>query len=304
VLLALCASAAPVVHASAQGDRFAPIVLQLPASAHAAALGDAFLTARDPDVLFYDPAQLALARGLSVGAGRYGSAATVVSLSAATAFGGSGGVGIGAQVLSYTGPVGHDPVSARALGSDGPVAAASVAFTVGGAGVWHDTRFGAAVKFAGDLRDGARGAALAADLAVARDVGARKNIAVALVASDLGPDLRVDDVRTRLPSRVSLGVGRDGIELGPVDLGLTGAVSLLRDGSLGAAAGGEIEYEWLDGYSVIARAGVRQADRMGGERMHGTGTLGLGLGADRLSLDYAFAREAGVNVHHIGLRLR
>jgi len=99
-------------------------------------------------------------------------------------------------------------------------------------------------------------------------------------------------------------VGRDGIELGPVDLGLTSAVSLLRDGSLGAAAGGEIDYEWLDGYSVTARAGVRQADRVAGERMHGTGTLGFGLGADRLSLDYAYAREAGVHVHQVGLRLR
>jgi len=293
-----------VAPAVAQSDRFAPIVLQLPASAHAAALGDAFLTAREPDVLFYDPAQLSLARGMSVGAGRYGAPGIRGSLAAATTFADSGGVGIGAQFLSYAGPVERVPVSVRALGEQGPLAASSVALTLGGASVWRGTRFGASLQYAGDMLGSSRAGTVGATLAVARDVGEQRNVTVALVASELGPGLLVDDVRMPMPSRLSLGVGRGDIEVGPVDLALTGAVSLLRDGSLGAAGGGEVEYEWLDGYAITARVGVRQADRVGGERMHANGTIGFGLGADRLSLDYAFERVAGVSVHQIGLRLR
>jgi hypothetical protein len=289
--------------ATAQADRFAPIILELPASARAAAIGDAYLTARDADVLFYDAAQLAIARGMTLSAGRYDAASTIASLSSATALGGAGGVAIGAQLLTYAGDFSRATIAPRTLGTRGPLAASSLAVTLGGATTWRDTRIGASVKYVDDMRGSAQGGGATADVAIAREVGAKRNVTVALVASNLGPSLRVADVRTALPRRFSLGVGRDAIALGPIDLGVSSYVSLLRDGSLGAGAGAEIEYVWLDGYSVTGRAGVKQADRVGGEHTHGTGTVGLGLVADRLGVDYAYSREANLSVHRVGLRL-
>ena len=54
-LLATCAFAGP---AFAQAPPAAPLVLQLPATARAAALGDAWVTGRDSEVIFYNPAQI------------------------------------------------------------------------------------------------------------------------------------------------------------------------------------------------------------------------------------------------------
>jgi hypothetical protein len=161
------------------------------------------------------------------------------------------------------------------------------------------------VKYVGDERGGARGGTAAADLAVARDVGARREITVTFVAQNLGRDLTVVDVHTPLPRRLSLGAGTARLlPVGPFDVGLEGDVSLLRDGSVAPAAGGEASYEWLDGYVLAARAGVRRADVVQGEVGHATGTVGGSVTADRVSLDYGFAREAGVGVHRFGIRLR
>src|SRR3954453_7637722 len=52
--------------AEAQSRPFLPIVLRVPASTRMLALGDAGVAGRDDDVVFYDPAQVAVARGTSV----------------------------------------------------------------------------------------------------------------------------------------------------------------------------------------------------------------------------------------------
>src|SRR5436305_12653056 len=68
------------------------------ASTRALAMGDANLAGRDDDVIFYGPAQLAVARGTSVAAERYfdglagGTVATTQRLA-------SGGIGVGAQIV-------------------------------------------------------------------------------------------------------------------------------------------------------------------------------------------------------------
>src|SRR5437764_13749369 len=67
-------------------------------STRALAMGDANLAGRDDDVIFYGPAQLAVARGTSVAAERYfdglagGTVATTQRLA-------SGGIGVGAQIV-------------------------------------------------------------------------------------------------------------------------------------------------------------------------------------------------------------
>src|SRR5437762_11422588 len=71
------------------------------ASTRVLAMGDANLAGRDDDVIFYGPAQLAVARGTSVAAERYvdhlagGTAATTSRLA-------SGGIGVGAEVVEGT----------------------------------------------------------------------------------------------------------------------------------------------------------------------------------------------------------
>jgi hypothetical protein len=132
----------------------------------------------------------------------------------------------------------------------------------------------------------------------------RRQYSVALVAQNIGPSLRIADVPTPLPRRISLGASTTTIAEGPLDLRFAGSVSVLPDWSVSPAAGAEVEFLWLEGYSVTARAGIRRADRLAGESSRGTGTVGAGLTVDRVTLDYGFAQEAGVAVHRLGVRLR
>ena len=84
------------------------------------------------------------------------------------------------------------------------------------------------------------------------------------------------------------------------DFNATGAVSVLRDGFIVPAGGGEMSYSWLDGYTVILRAGGRRPER--GEDPF---TAGLGFTVDRLSIDYALETLSGSRVaNRIGLRIR
>src|SRR5688500_4292448 len=58
--------------AGAQGPTIAPIVLAVPGSGRALALGNSYAAlGADPDVIFYNPAQLVAARGIGVGVQRY-----------------------------------------------------------------------------------------------------------------------------------------------------------------------------------------------------------------------------------------
>src|SRR3954462_7037524 len=73
------------------------------ASTRALAMGDANLAGRDDDVIFYGPAQLAVARGTSVAAERYmdGLAGGTVATTSRLA---SGGIGVGAEVVEGRNP--------------------------------------------------------------------------------------------------------------------------------------------------------------------------------------------------------
>jgi len=59
--------------ARAQAAGFGPIVLQLPASTRATGFGNAYVGVREPEAVFYNPAQLGVRPGVSVSAERYGS---------------------------------------------------------------------------------------------------------------------------------------------------------------------------------------------------------------------------------------
>ena len=61
------------VTARAQAAGFGPIVLQLPASTRAIGFGNAYVGVRDPEAVFYNPAQLGVRPGVAMSAERYGS---------------------------------------------------------------------------------------------------------------------------------------------------------------------------------------------------------------------------------------
>src|SRR5574338_1014645 len=92
-------SVAPEV-AAAQAAGFGPIVLQLPASTRAIGFGNAYVGVRDPEAVFYNPAQLGVRPGIAISAERYGSSATATSFANTYVFG-TVGFGLGVQHLDY-----------------------------------------------------------------------------------------------------------------------------------------------------------------------------------------------------------
>src|SRR3954464_15421840 len=85
---------------SAQTTLYGPLALRLPASARTLGMGDIGIVSRDDDVIFYNPAQLAKARGTSAAVERMtpevfgGTMSTVLRFAA-------GSVGLGVNYLEY-----------------------------------------------------------------------------------------------------------------------------------------------------------------------------------------------------------
>src|SRR5688500_10520687 len=82
----------------------APVVLSLPGSTRALGMGDAYAAMTgDPDLIFYNPAQLGAARGLGIAAHRFGTATHLITISGANALA-PGGIGFGIQLLDHAAP--------------------------------------------------------------------------------------------------------------------------------------------------------------------------------------------------------
>ena len=96
----------------AAAQESAPLVLRVPASARAAALGDAFTAGRGSEMVFYHPAQIGLTTGLSVSMARYRSAATAASLATSSPLG-PVAIAAGVQWLDYRQQSGQLPDAAR-----------------------------------------------------------------------------------------------------------------------------------------------------------------------------------------------
>ncbi len=286
--------------ATAQSDHYAPLVLMLPASARAMALADAYVAARDNDAaVFYNPAQLAIARGMSASVARYRSASTLTSLSGSMAFGpGPGGVGFGVQMLDYGAYSGRFPALSRDLTRRGPLLASSLAATIGFATIYRDIRVGFAGKYVDERLPSARTGVLAFDAGVSKDVG---QVTVGLSAQNLGEDLVIGQQHAKLPQRYTFGIGGVGLPIGPFDIAASTSVSVLRNGFITPAGGVELLYSWLDGYTLAGRVGVRRTE----DAVQSPITFGAGITVDRVSFDYAFDNFDGPGgVHRVGLRIR
>jgi hypothetical protein len=276
----------------------AQTVVQLPASTRALGVGDAFVAGRGSDMIFYNPALLALQPGLSASMQAYGDASTLGAVSSSFS-GGPIAAGVGAQLLDYGL---ESPGGTRSsLGRRGDVPSSSLAATVGAATLVKGIRIGVAAKYLEERVGLSRDGGAAFDVGLARDMFARTTVGLAV--QNLGNPLRLDGATLDLPLKATLGAAAFAPPLFTFfDLAAVAAVSYRRDGQWIPSGGLEVSYVPLDGWAITGRAGARRiADDFGGKPL----TLGAGLTFDRVALDYAYhAMDGPESTHRVGLRLR
>jgi len=284
--------------ASAQ-TRYAPTVTQLPASARALALGDAFVGGRGSETIFYNASLLPLQLGQAVSVQRFGSASTSGAFS--STFGTTAwATGIGVQALDFgegvAGIRATAPIDVR-----GPLASSSLAAMIATAGSVKGIRVGLAAKYVEERIGGSRDGAPAADIGLSKDIINR--VTAGLSVQDIGGSIRLDGANAALPTRVTLGAAGFAPPIATwFDLAATAAVTYRRDGRVSPAGGVEINYVPLDGWAFTGHVGARRvSDRSDATPL----TLGAGVSFDRLSLDYAFeSLDLGGSSHRVGLRIR
>jgi hypothetical protein len=288
----------------AQGKPTAPLVLRLPASTRGLALGNLAVASGNDDVIFYNPAQLAVARAASLSVQRFSEGAIAGALSAAMAFN-NGGVGIGAQWVSFD-ALAPSPFTPANLTQRRGVPAASAAATLGVAQVFHGVRIGVAGKVAQEIADVERSLTVLGDVGAGKDFKGFLNVGLAL--RNLGQSNKAASGATvPPPTRLTLGaqasrpIAALSSALSPfIDIAGAAELTVLRDGWIKPAAGLELVYTWIEGYSFILRGGIRRPEL--GERPT---TMGAGLVADRIRVEYALEpREGGSISHRFGLRIR
>ncbi len=284
----LCLSAAPL--AFAQAPPTGPVILHVPASARTAALANAWVAGRDRDVIFHNPAQLIGTRGeFDLSITRLGPASKMMSVGSVFAAGPrSLTFGWGAQILGFNAEAAAGyPYSPDILLAGGSRNGTSALFTAGAAIVFKGLQIGVAGKYVSDIA--ATPAAVLNPRVVNQhrvlaDVGVARNLFggdAAIAVQNIGGDSTRDGTRLVLPRRVAVGWSRTR-QAGPLDLALFSQVSF-RKGWTTPAAGLEVGYSWIDGYTVIFRVGAKRAETAAEQPI----SLGAGLTADRLTVEYA-----------------
>ena len=160
-ILAIAVSA-PV---AGQTREHGPIILELPASTSAMAMGGAFqLTGGRSDAIFYNPALLAVASGFGIDAQTFDSKSNYLAMSAATGWW-RGDVGVGLQALSYStnATTGREVASGETdLLTGGALGSTELVATVGYAQEIAGLAWGIAVKTVEQRLGGGKDVALAA----------------------------------------------------------------------------------------------------------------------------------------------
>lgn len=286
---------------AAQGST-APLVLRLSGGTRALSLGDAYVAGRGPEAIFYNPAQIGGATGMTLGLERFGSASTLGSYAATMGVGGTFTAGFGVQYLDYGAETGGFPTRPGSLGTRGSLGAASLAGTAALAFRWKGFRWGAGAKYLAERLPAGHGDGAAVDLGAARDVG---RFTLGLAAQNLGGHLTVAGQSADLPTRVTAGAALNRYPISTYfDLAGSAAVSRERDGRIVPAGGVELSYVPLEGWLFQVRAGARREE--GGPAPHRQPyTLGATAALDRLALDYGFeAIKGGRSAHRIGIRIQ
>ena len=276
-------------------------------------MADANTAGRDDDVIFYGPAQLAIARGTSASVERYsdrlvGGAMSTVSRIASV------GVGIGAQIIEGRNEAQCKLVSLGPGGlfvfSPAPRNVSRMLAVIGAAQTFKKFRLGASAKYAGAQAGDEQTSRVMLDAGVSRDMslGDFIPLTVALAVQNIGTSA-ADTVQLNTPLRAALGLASGG-PVGPLDLGIAAQLAverndtldLFKHGRMIPALGGELGYAWLDGYDIAVRVGERGAPTRTNQSHF---TFGVGLVLDRVSIDYAAEGQLGPRfAHRIGVRLR
>jgi hypothetical protein len=282
--------------AAAQSTEYGPLALRLPASARMGAMGDIGVAGRDDDVIFYNPAQLFIARGTSFSLARLSETARGGTMSTVLRLG-PGAIGVGANYLEYQAatlsyPFGRDQVFDRNT-SHG----SSVLGAVGYAQVYKGFRFGAAAKYAADAVDMERFSGLYADAGIAREIG---RYTAALSVQNLGESMSRGSQPIKPPMTATLGTATSR-PMGPLDVIATAAASWSKEDDFTGGAGAEIGWSWIAGYNVYGRGGFHTPRTFGGADFTG----GFGLVADRTAIDFAAEFfPAGRKAFRAGIRIR
>ncbi len=300
--LALAALLLPAA-AVAQTQSFLPRTTTLPASTRAMALGDSYvMNSGHSDVLFYHPARLTEASGFGADLQRWGVAASAAAFSGSfEAFVGTWGIGV--RSLQYGVP---DGGSLQApVGQDHH-------FVSGGDPVSERT---ATIGYGREILGGIS-AGLAIDLLDARIASSQHNIMLVDVglSTDLGPlglGLTAHDIGDKPfidsdagPSRIVLGAGAYGQQVGILDLGLAANAGIDAEDELTYVAGVQVGYYPIQGRTFVARIGVQNVPE--GSEVSPL-TAGFAFWADDLTVEWAFRPVSNADdggTHRFGVRWR
>ena len=267
---------------AAQLRDYGPIILELPASTSAMAMGGAYqLTGGRSDAIFYNPALLRIATGAVLDFQTFDFEATALAVSTAVEWW-QGSVGLGLQTLSYS----SDATNAReVLGQSGlfgrgTLGAAEIVATAGYALEIAGVEWGIAVKAVEQRLGGAKDVAVGGDVGASLELG---EIRLGIAAQNLGSALEPGGASTDLAKRVTLGASAQGWEVGPLDLGVSAALSREANGKMVPALGAEVAWWPVVGRTFVGWVGVRRpVDSLGDEF-----TFGAGFHGDALGLEYA-----------------
>jgi len=225
--------------AEAQTTTYGPLALRLPASARALGMGDIGVAGRDDDVIFYNPAQLSVARGTSMSAERVAPDTYGATMSTVLRIG-SGGFGIGVNYLEYRAQTGIYPISRDDIldPPPGSVSGTSTLTTVGFAQAYRGFRIGASANYAVDEIGIDRFRNIVGDLGVARDFS---RFTTVLALQHLGASMKINTPGLAAPSTNPLLAGNPfnppmkptlvvgwAAPAGPLDLFAPAPVSSLR----------------------------------------------------------------------------
>jgi len=282
-----------------QRERYAPLVLKLPASARVLSLGGAQVALRDVDAVFGNPALVGTGTGLAFGAERYASGATAGQFASSSVIGPLG-IGVGVQLLDAGPRYGVFPAHSEVLTRESAGGTTSLAASVAASLTWKQIRWGVAAKYVEERVTDDRAGGVAFDIGASKSLSLL-NSTVGVAVQHLGPRLDVAGRREALPAQLALGIATAPKGLGKwIDVGATAELDVRRDGELFPRGGVELSYSPIDGVIFTGRAGGRRPHL----REERPVTAGAGFTVDRVTLDYGWETLRDGAGHRLTIRLR
>ena len=286
----------------AQESGTAPRLLSLPSSTRAMALGDAYMmNSGHADAVFYHPGLVEGASGFGMDVQFWGGEGTSTAMSAAVGwFGGT--VALGLQTLHFGAPdgtVASYPSGQDILFADGPVPTAERVASVAYAREFFGIRVGVVSKLIDQRIGSEEDISSAFDVGVATDAGP---VVVGLSAQNIAYHLNIGSEDVSVPDRYTLGAGSYGRPVGPLDIGITGAVTYEAEEWI-PAAGLEFGYWPMPGRTFVARVGARRTVEGDANPF----SFGAAFWGDDLVLEWAyrpFGGDVDEGTHRIGVRWR